>query len=173
MAQKHITVLLIEDNGGDALLIRQMLEKVRGIPLRFERRDRLATGLERLSEGGIDVVLLDLGLPDSGGLDTVRKTQAHAPNVPIIVLTGHDDEVLGVNSVWAGAQDYLVKGQVDSTLLVRGIRYAIGRHRLQMATRTESLMDHLTGVYNLKGFLTFAQQHLKLAHRRKEKGGAL
>ncbi len=133
---EHSTgVLLIEDNSGDARLIEVMLREVHSIPIQFVRASRLAEGMQRLDEGGIDIVLLDLGLPDSGGLDTVKRAHAHAPDTPIIVLTGHDDEVLGVSSVWMGAQDYLVKGQVDSTLLGRAIRYAMGRQRLQTEAR--------------------------------------
>ena len=168
MARSYTTALLIEDNEGDVALIQRMLGSGRGIPIRLETASRLADGLRRLDEGGIDVVLLDLGLPDSSGLDTVRATRAHAADVPIIVLTGLDDEVLGANAVWAGAQDYLVKGQVDATLLARAIRYAISRQSLQAQARSHAVVDELTGLYNRKGFLTFAAQQLKLAARRGE-----
>ncbi|NQT50972.1 response regulator [bacterium] len=165
---EHSTgVLLIEDNSGDARLIEVMLNEVHSIPLRFVRASRLAEGMQRLDEGDIDIVLLDLGLPDSGGLDTVKRAHAHAPDTPIIVLTGHDDEVLGVSSVWMGAQDYLVKGQVDSTLLGRAIRYALGRQRLQTEARRASFIDEATGLYNLRGFLTLADQHVRLAQRKE------
>lgn len=171
MSYKHISVLLIEDNAGDVLLIRKMLDDARGtgVPLALECARRLTEGLERLAEGGIDLVLLDLGLPDSAGLDTLKKARARSAEVPIIVLTGRDDEVLGVNAVWAGAQDYLIKGQVDGPLLVRAVRYALGRHRSQAAARSQSFFDDLTGLYNRRGFLTLADQHLKLAQRRKKR----
>ena len=100
-------VLLIEDNEDDALIIRQVLVEARGAPFDLEWAHRLAAGLERLAEGGIDVVLLDLTLPDSRGLDTLRQVHAEAPDVPILVLTGLDDETLGVKAVQEGAQDYL------------------------------------------------------------------
>ena len=122
-------VLLIEDNPGDARLIWEMLAEVKGSPVDLKYADRLSSGLERLAEGGIDVILLDLSLPDSEGLDTFAQVHARAPQVPIIVLTGLDDESLAVKAVREGAQDYLVKGQVDGRLLVRAIRYAIERHR--------------------------------------------
>ncbi len=169
MDEYRITVLLIEDNPGDARLIEEMLHDARGLPFHFERADRLATGFERLDQGGVDVVLLDLGLPDSADLDTVKRTHARAPDVPIIVLTGHDDEVLGVNSVWMGAQDYLVKGQVDSALLGRSIRYAIGRQKLQAEARRAAFVDEATGLLNLRGFSALAQEHLMRARRRQEK----
>ncbi|MFW6162782.1 MAG: response regulator [Planctomycetota bacterium] len=168
MEQRRITALLIEDNEGDAFLIRRMIEKAGGTPMDLATAGRLAGGLERLDRGDVDVVLLDLGLPDSAGLDTVRRTRAHAPDVPIIVLTGHDDEVLGANVVWAGAQDYLVKGQVDATLLTRAIRYAVSRQSLQQRARGRDLRDELTGLHSRTGFLAFAEQQLRLAERRRE-----
>jgi DNA-binding response OmpR family regulator len=128
-------VLLIEDNKDDVLLIREMLAEVRGGSLftgtfELECADRLSTGLERLAEGGLDVVLLDLSLPDSRGLDTFVRVHTQAPGVPIVVLTGLEDETQATQTMRAGAQDYLVKGQVDSNLLGRSIRYAIERQRL-------------------------------------------
>lgn len=135
---KPIRVLLIEDNPADARLLREMLAEMDGVPFDLERVDRLSAGLERLSSDGIDVVLLDLTLPDSRGLDTFRQVQANAPQVPITVLSGLDDSTVAVQAVRDGAQDYLVKGQIDSSLLVRAIRYAIERKRAEEALR-ESL----------------------------------
>jgi signal transduction histidine kinase/DNA-binding response OmpR family regulator len=129
MKDELIKVLLIEDDAGDARLIREVLNEVRGVAFEVECADRLSTGMERLAAEGIDVVLLALSLPDSRGLDTFAKAHAQAPQVPIIVLSGLDDEELAVRAVREGAQDYLVKGQVDSDLLVRSMRYAIERKR--------------------------------------------
>ena len=128
---KSIKMLLIEDNIGDSRLIREMLSEARGVTFDLKYADRLQAGLEQLGQGGIDVVLLDLGLPDSQGLETLGKTYALAPEVPIVVLTGLDDEMLGVQAVNRGAQDYLIKGQVNENLLVRTIRYAIERKRAE------------------------------------------
>ena len=95
MSDRPATVLLIEDNPGDARLIREMLAEGGGDRFKLECADRLSTGLERLAEGGVDIVLLDLGLPDSQGLDTLHKVIAEVPEVPItVVLTGTDDEEL-------------------------------------------------------------------------------
>jgi PAS domain S-box-containing protein len=124
---KPIKVLLIEDNPGDARLIREMLAEERGATFDLERADRLSTGLERLAKGEIDVVLLDLSLPDSRALDTFTRVHAQAPEVPIVVLTSLDDEELAVKAVRKGAQDYLVKGHVDEYLLTHAIRYGIER----------------------------------------------
>lgn len=132
MADIAIRVLLVEDNPGDARLIREMLSEVREVAFDVQRGDRLSTSLERLAEGGIDVVLLDLSLPDSQGLETFARVSAQAPDVPVVLLTGLDDADLAVKAVREGAQDYLVKGQLDSSLLVRSIRYAVERHRAQV-----------------------------------------
>ncbi len=132
---KSIRVLLIEDNPGDARLMQEMLSEVRGIPFDLECAERLSAGLARLGQTDIDVVLLDLALPDSRGFGTFARTHAQAPRVPIIVLTGLDDEELAVKAVREGAQDYLVKGQLDSNLLGRAIRYAIERKRAEEALR--------------------------------------
>ncbi|HWP29422.1 MAG TPA: response regulator, partial [Chloroflexota bacterium] len=124
-----LNVLLIEDNPGDARLIQEMLAEGRNGVFRLERADRLAGGLARLAAGPVDVVLLDLSLPDGQGLDTFRRLHAQAPHVPVVVLSGLDDEEVAVRAVQEGAQDYLVKGQVDGPLLVRALRYAIERQR--------------------------------------------
>ena len=135
MKDKSIRVLLVEDNPGDARLIRETLTEVSGVQFHLEWVDRLSTGLERLAEGGIDAVLLDLSLPDSQGIDTFIKVYTQAPQVPIILMTGLDDESLAVRAVREGAQDYLVKGQVDGNLLIRAIRYAIERKQTEGALR--------------------------------------
>ena len=136
-----LTVLLIEDNPGDARLLQVMLAEVPAAPFALERADRLSTGLERLDKGGIDLVLLDLSLPDSGGIDTFVRAHEHAPHVPLIVLSGLDDEDFAIKTVQEGAQDYLVKGRYDSHLLVRAMRYAVERKRAeeQLARYAEEL----------------------------------
>lgn len=132
MNDKGIKVLLIEDNPGDARLIREMLAEVDGAGFDLHCYDRLSTGLEHLTATDTDVILLDLSLPDSQGLDTLTKVHSGAQQLPIVVLTGLDDETLAIKAVHEGAQDYLVKGQLDSNLLARSIRYAIERQQLMM-----------------------------------------
>lgn len=125
-----IRALLIEDNPGDALLIQVMLRDAGAGLFALERVDRVAKAMERLNAGGVDVVLADLSLPDSHGLATFFRLHALAPQVPIIVLSGLNDTTLAVKAVHEGAQDFLVKGQVDGQLLARSIRYAIERKRM-------------------------------------------
>ena len=130
MGEMTTRVLLIEDSPDDAMLIQEELAEVRGVPFNLERVDRLSEGLEHLDQGGIDVVLLDLSLPDSQGLDSLARILDQRPDVPVVVLTGLEDEGLALEAVRRGSQDYLVKGQVGGPLLERSIRYAIERRRL-------------------------------------------
>lgn len=126
----RIMALLIEDNPGDARLIELMLTGAAAGLFEVEKVDRLEKGLGRLAAAGIDVVLADLSLPDSHGLDTFTRLHAQAPQVPIIVLSGLNDTAVAVAAVHEGAQDFLIKGQVDGQLLARAIRYAIERKRM-------------------------------------------
>jgi signal transduction histidine kinase len=133
--REPIRALLIEDNPGDARLIREMLREAGtiGAAVELSLADRLAQGLDRLDQAAIDVVLLDLSLPDSQGLQTFAAVHAAAPSVPVVVLSGLDDEAVAVRAVQEGAQDYLVKGQVDGGTILRSLRYAIERQRLEAA----------------------------------------
>ncbi len=124
---EHIKVLLIEDNPADAAFIEEMLAEAKDVSFDLEWKDRLSIGLERIAKKGIDVVLLDLNLPDSKGFNTFTRMLSQAPEIPIVVLTGLDDETLAMRAVRTGAQDYLIKKYVNSNLLVRTIRYAIAR----------------------------------------------
>jgi PAS domain S-box-containing protein len=128
--------LLIEDNPGDARLIEVLLAEA-DTGFEVEWVTRLADGVERLRDGerSVDAVLLDLALPDSSGFDTFAAVNASAPRVPIILLTGLDDEELAVRAVRLGAQDYLTKGRVDGPLLARAIHYAIERRQAEDALR--------------------------------------
>jgi len=128
---KKLKILLIEDDPGDAHLIRKMLIESKSACFELEHFDRLSKGLEHLVQMEIDLILLDLNLPDSQGLDTFVKAHAKAQVIPVIVLTGLEDENLAIESISKGAQDYLVKGQIDSSLLIRAIHYAVERHMLR------------------------------------------
>jgi two-component system cell cycle sensor histidine kinase/response regulator CckA len=129
--QKAIRVLLVEDDKGDADYLRWTLRELPGSAFEVEWVQRLAGGILYLETRQTDVALLDLNLPDSRGLETLDKLRAGAPQVPIVVLTGLDDEELAVAALRHGAQDYLIKGQIDNNLLSRAIRYAIGRKQVE------------------------------------------
>ncbi|HHT9134102.1 MAG TPA: EAL domain-containing response regulator [Candidatus Avalokitesvara rifleensis] len=160
-------ILLIEDNPGDVRLIQEMLSEVSGFSFHMECVDCLSTGLERLAKRGIDLVLLDLSLPDSQIPDTFAKVKAQTQEIPIVVLSGHADEEWAVMSIKDGAQDYLVKGQVDSKPLVRSIRYAIERHNLQARLDYVARYDAITGLPNRILFLDRLSQ--AIAHAQREK----
>ena len=142
------TVLLIEDNPGDARLIREMLAEDPAAPFRLHTAERLSHGLEFLSSETARLVLLDLSLPDSHGLDTFAKVYAHSPQIPIIVLTGNDDQSVALSAVKTGAQDYLVKGKLDRELLTRSMHYSIERKQYQQQIEHQANYDALTGLPN-------------------------
>jgi diguanylate cyclase (GGDEF)-like protein len=125
----------------------------------------LAAALERLSQGGIDAVLLDLMLADSEGPVTFERASAVAPDVPIVILTDVDDQSVAVSALQGGAQDYLVRSEVTPEMVARSVRYAIERHRLLAALKSLSLIDELTNLYNRRGFSDLGEQYLKLARR--------
>jgi len=166
--QPALSLLLIEDNHGDARLLREMLGGAGDQTLALTWVQRLATAFESLSQQPPDLILLDLSLPESTGLDTFGRVQDLVPDIPIIILTGLNDQSLALRAVQMGAQDYLVKGSIDTNLLLRSINYAVERHRLQMKLRNLSLTDELTGLHNRRGFVTFAEHHLKLARRIRQ-----
>ncbi|MBI5748600.1 MAG: response regulator [Nitrospinae bacterium] len=129
--QTHIIkVLLVEDNPGDVRLIQEMLKEGDYFRFKLTCVERLDEAMKQLDEGVFDVILLDLGLPDSQKLDTLRNVNRKVPDMPIVVITGIADEMLGIEAVRDGAQDYLTKGQTDRNLLIHSIRYSIGRKRM-------------------------------------------
>jgi response regulator RpfG family c-di-GMP phosphodiesterase len=130
MNDKRIKVLLIEDNPGDARLIQEMLSEDSHHVFELVHANQLSKGFECLEQSSVDVILLDLGLPDSQGIDTLNALLSKTQQISIIVQTGLADEELALKAVKAGAQDYLIKGQIDSRLLSRSIRYAIERKKM-------------------------------------------
>jgi diguanylate cyclase (GGDEF)-like protein len=179
MGRDRIQVLLIEDNPGDARLIREALAERSESAFRLRWADDLDEGLQRLADDPPQVVLLDLSLPGSRGLDTLATVLEQNDEVPIIVLTGTDDEALAVEAVRRGAQDYLVKGQTGGALLGRAVRYAIQRKeseaeladakaRLEAANnRLEKLAttDDLTGLWNRRHFLAMLDRECQRVAR--------
>jgi CheY-like chemotaxis protein len=128
---KPLRVLLIEDNPGEAIVIESVLYKVAAkIPelanVEVSCADLLSGGIERIRAGEVDIVFLDLSLPDSQGLDTLRRILARDPGIPVVVLTGTVDNAVARQALKLGAQDYLIKGRVDEPRMVRAVRYALG-----------------------------------------------
>ena len=167
MNSAPINVLLIEDSSGDARLIREMLAEAKEIPVRLENCCRLAEGLERLRTDQINVVLLDLDLPDSYGLDSFLKVHDQAPAMPIVVLTGLADDDLGAEAVRAGAQDYLHKGQVESHILARALLYAIERkHAEEQLKAEQALAQEYLDVAAVMLLVVDADQTVSLINRK-------
>lgn len=164
-----LTILLVEDDAAYLRLAELMLAdaaRIAEADYRVVTAMRLSAGLARLGQGGVDLVLLDLSLPDSQGIATVHDIRAEAPDVPIVVVTSTADERLAAQSLQSGAQDYLIKDEVDPRMLARSIRYAIDRHQLQRELVNLSLTDELTGLNNRRGLFTLAERQLKLSRRR-------
>jgi len=128
-SKKIISVLIIEDNLGDARLIKEMLKEATYYKFNLIEHGTLSEGLEELVNNEINVILLDLNLPDCSGLNTISVIHEKVKNIPIIILTGRDDENLAIQSLKLGMQDYLVKGKIDPPLLERSILYAIQRQK--------------------------------------------
>lgn len=133
-------ILLIEDSLSDADLLQEYLDEVKNLKINMTHVQLLGEAEIILAKENIDVILLDLNLPDASGLATVKRTYAIAPNVPIVVLSGLSDEDMAVEAVRQGAQDYLVKGQITSDLLTRTLRYSIERKQ----------MEHQLSIYTLE-----------------------
>lgn len=127
----EIKVLLIEDNPMDVFMVRVALEKSAITKFRVDSAERLDAAIERAKSASVDVVLLDLGLPDAHGLEAFVRARAAMPGIPILVLSGLDDEEIAIQIVQQGAQDYLHKGTTMKDALPRAIRHAIARHRAQ------------------------------------------
>src|SRR5687768_7727977 len=134
---KTITILLVEDNPGDVDLIKIMLSEVPDFTFEVENIDRLTNAIRTLQSKYVDVILLDLLLPDSQGLDSLLAIHSEAPAVPIVVLTIFDNEEVGIKAVQAGAQDYLIKDRVEPRSLVRSLLYAMERHQMEVELRKQ------------------------------------
>jgi diguanylate cyclase (GGDEF)-like protein len=167
MSAPSTQVLLVEDNPGDARLVIEMLKENGAADFALTHVDTVRAALEHLAAHpeGPEAILLDLSLPDESGLETVRRVLSAKHRAGVVVMTGLGDEEVGVSAMQVGAQDYLVKGQVDARSLRRALRFAIQRQGNRTQLETLSLTDELTGLHNRRGFLLLAEQQIKLAQR--------
>ncbi len=162
-----LVVLVVSDHDDEARRVRDLLEGV--APDRFGVAAAAPqASLARLARGGVDVVLLALSLSARRGFATFTELRARAPDVPFLFLSDSQDERHGLAAVRAGAQDFLVKGDLDGERLARALRHAIERNRLHAALLDLALVDELTGLYNLRGFLTLATRDQQVARRGDE-----
>jgi len=174
------TVLLVEDNPGDARLLGKIFNEEGSHSTKLTRVDCMSAAETHLAEHAVDIILLDLGLPDAQGLEAIQRAHAAAPGVPLVVLTGLDDELLAVQALQQGAQDYLIKGQIETRGLLRALRYAIERKTMesaalamarQMAHSAEH--DFLTGLPNRMLLNDRVGQAIALATRYTKKVAVL
>lgn len=161
-SDKPVRVLLIDDDPIQHLLLKNLLSAAIEPAFQCRMASALQDGWQQLAAGDLDILLLDLGLPGCSGIDAFTLTQDRFPDLPIVVLTGQDDETLGLSLVHKGAQDYLVKGQVSAALLGRTLRYAIERKRLLL-----ELQQALAEIKTLNGLLPICANCKKI---RDDKG---
>ncbi len=160
-----VQVLLAENNQTDARRLVEMLQSVHGGRFRMRRTRKLSVAKQILRSGGADVAMLDLWLADARGIEIVSEAQQIAPGIPLIVLSGKANDALAAAALQEGAQDFLVKPELSNGQLARALCHAIVRQRLQVRLRSLSLNDHLTGLYNRRGFITMAESRQKLVER--------
>lgn len=165
MNSEIFRVLLVEDNPADARLIREYLTEFSKTSFLVSEADCIAVAISHLTDRHFDVILLDLSLPDSDGLETLHRMHAHAPNMALIVLTGLDDDEMALTAMRYGAQDFLVKGKFDIQLLNRTIRYTIERKRSQAEIKKLAYYDMLTGLPNRVLFADRLKQAIVMAER--------
>lgn len=167
MTFEPTSILMVEDNHDYAWMLRLVLNEIDQSAYRLTNAATLEDAILMIRDENqvIDVILLDISLPDSQGYETFRRLQSFATEIPIIVLASSDDHRIGLKAVREGAQDFIVKGEIDVAHILRSIDYAIERHRNILELKRLSFLDELTGLLNRRGFLNMAEHHLKIADR--------
>ena len=164
-ARSATSLLLVEDNRGDARLLREMLNESGSDTIELTLAESMGEAEQRIAESVVGLILLDLGLPDAQGLGAVRRARMAAPHVPLVVLTGLDDESLALQVLQEGAQDYLIKGQIETRGLLRALRYAVERKTLEEALLAEAEQLRVS-----EARLRESGQHLARAQELAESG---
>lgn len=160
-----IQLLLVEDDAAYARVLSVRFSRMTDLLFEMTEAHSLKEAFGVLQRKRVDLILLDLTLPDSRGFDTFRLFSLEYPEIPVVVLSGFDDEALALECVRNGAQDYQVKGRFDFQALARFLRFAIERHRQQQRFKELSITDDLTGLYNRRGFFELGSHQLKIAER--------
>ena len=164
MNNQNVNVLIVEDNPDDVVLLREGLAEEKEATFNITEVDRTSKAIQCLQETIVDVVLLDLSLPDSSGLDTLKQVHAHYPEIPIVVSTGLRNKATAMQAVREGAQDYLVKGEFQGRELTHTLWYAIERKRLENQLYHDAYYDALTALPNRACFM----KRLSFATRRAQ-----
>ncbi len=168
MRSQIMHVLLIEDDPQDVELVQHALEE-QTHRLHLHHVKQLKDGMDYLNKAHIDVILLDADLPDAQSPESFRKVCESVSDIPVVVLTSLDDDDMAVDAVRRGAQDYIVKDQIDPRMVYRVLCHAIERHQMRRTMEALVLLDELTTLYNRRGFLSFIEQHIKLAERKEKR----
>jgi diguanylate cyclase (GGDEF)-like protein len=166
MPSEQLQILLVEGDPVDARRLAQMLRAGGLAKFRLRRAHRLREAKRHLQNNRADVALVALSLPDAQGLDVLVEAQQTAPSVPFIALSGTPDDSLAAQALQLGAQDFLVKSEINPGQLARALSFAIARQQAHLHLRSLSLMDELTGLHNRRGFIGLAEQRLKLTSRQ-------
>jgi diguanylate cyclase (GGDEF)-like protein len=164
-------VLMVEDDAAYAGLVGFMLDNVKSVQFMHDHVTSISAAVGQLTKGTYDIVLLDLGLPDAQGLEALTTLIEMAPDLPVMILSGAEDEVLALQAVQAGAQDYLIKGQATTDLLGRAIRYAIERKRQELQIKRLAFRDSLTQLPNRPLLMEHLDAALKRARRMHHVAG--
>ncbi len=164
---KIIKILYVEDEIDHAILIGELIEEIANVNYEMIHVQKLDEALVELDNERYDIVLLDLSLPDIQGVDSITTVCERAPDIPVVVMTSLEDESMAIMALQKGAEEFLVKGEMNSHALSRVLRYAIMRHKGRVELQSLSLVDDITGLYNRKGFVLFAQQQLSISIRTK------
>ncbi|HEX6303951.1 MAG TPA: diguanylate cyclase, partial [Anaerolineales bacterium] len=163
---KPIKILLVDkEPDAAASNLRASLNQATLAQFKLRQANRLNAALVMLMQEEFDLILLNLDLPDSQGLDSYLRICEHSPEVPVVVIADVEDRPLALDVIRAGAQDYALKSSLEADHLERTLLYAIERHRFRSMLQNLSLRDDLTGLLNRRGFLSLASQHLKIAQR--------
>lgn len=165
MSSRILHVLLVEDNPGDALLVRVLLDEQPGYSFAVRHVETIEAARNLIEHEIFDVVLLDLSLPDSRGIDSLKSVQSLARNLPIGILSGNDDAALAAEVFTQGAQDYLSKANLDGYWLGHCLHSVIRRYQMQRGLRDMAFIDELTRLFNRRGFLQLAEIGIKRRNR--------
>ena len=165
---KKLKVLIVEDNKNYANLESKILSNSDLADFQISVSSTLTDTINLLGKKKFDVILLDLNLPDSGGMNTLLEVMQRAPTIPVVVMTVDQDSEDAVNAVKLGAQDFITKESGNEKILSRALLYAVERQRTREDLKSLTLIDGLTGIYNLNGFLNNAEKYMKLVKRKKE-----
>ena len=167
MIEYQYQLLLVEDNYEYAGILQLVLRKEGPDLFEIQHVSSLAQAYKTLANKRFDIILLDLTLPDSDGLETIIQAHAYAPNTPIVVMTALTNHNIVNQAIQEGAQDYLIKGVPDGATLVRSLRYAIQRNQTLAELQRLSMIDELTGLLNRRGFMNAGERHVEIARRAK------